>query len=167
MDMELLAEKAAQIGVNDGEGDLSDNALDEGVWIMPSMRFNCSGNITSILLGVLVRVAGTAHPSIELWHQQDTNTYTKVSDSERDIMFDASYFSTTGPYRYNIIPPLSYSDGDVLAVRQPGSPRTQFYYTTSQGKIYKVASADEGVTEYVLHSGDMYMYTLLIDSQTG
>ena len=144
MDMDLLIEKAAQISMDDGKGELSDKELDEGLWIMPSTRFKCSGNITSLLIGVVVKTEGTRYPSIELWRQMsmDPLMFEKVPrpDTERYITLDASQFSTTGPYQYNITPPLPYDDGDVLAVRQPGNDaKVRFFYQTdSANQIYKV-----------------------------
>ena len=150
MDMDLLMEKAAQISMDDGKGELSDEELDDGLWIMPSMRFKCSGNITSLLIGVVVKTEGTQYPSIELWRQMsmDPLMFKEVPDTERSIILNASQFSTTGPYQYNITPPLPYDDDDVLAVRQPGSDaKVRFFYQTdSANQIYKVRSEHTGIT---------------------
>ena len=150
MDMELLTEKAAQIdNDNDGKGQLSGNVLSKGVWIMPNAAFKCSGNITSLLLGVAVRVDRTDYPSIELWHHQNNTIYTKVHGSERNITLNASHFSTTGPYHYNITPPLPYDDGDVLAVREPAwkSARVRLYQVDSMNEIYKLQDTGEVINK--------------------
>ena len=140
MNMDLLVEKADQIS-GYGEGDLTDSELGEGFWIMPGLQFTCSGNLTSLLLGIMVMADGTEYPSIELWRRTSMSSieYERVPDTERYVTLDGSHFSTTGPYQYSITPPLPYDDGDVLAVRQPGDDaKVRLYQVDSVNQIYKV-----------------------------
>ena len=93
MDYDLLVQKANQIATGFfGAGDLSGNRLgdddDDEDWIMPSLEFTCSGNITGFLLGVDVRTEGgdrVEYPTIWLWSKTDETTYTRVADSSVKI----------------------------------------------------------------------------------
>ena len=88
--------------------------------IVPNMKFNCSGNLTSAILGVTLRSLSTLepseHPIIQIWRQnnQNDNTYTLV-DSQA-ITYTLENISNYGIYVYKFDPPLQFEDGDILGV---------------------------------------------------
>ena len=88
--------------------------------IVPDMKFNCSGNLTSAILGVTLRSLSTLepseHPLIQIWRQnnQNDNTYTLV-DSQA-ITYTLENISNYGIYVYKFDPPLHFEDGDILGV---------------------------------------------------
>ena len=105
---------------------LTADKLPKGVWIMPGMRFSSTGNITGLTLARPNQLRITNF-SIELWHQQDNDAYTKVYGSERNVTFNICQTSL----HCNITPPLPYDSGDVLAIKQPGdNSRVRFYHGT-------------------------------------
>ena len=114
-------------------------------------KFKCSGNITSLLLGVSVELEAdkTKYPYIELWSRTPMSPiqYERVNGTRRSIILNASYFSTTGPYQYNITPPLPYNNDSILAVRQlSNSAKVKFYQVDSMHEIYKLRHRSGNIT---------------------
>ena len=142
MDYELLQHKAKQICNNDVcKGSLEMNRLRDGMWIMPSYNFTCSGNITSLLLGGDMRLNKADYPTISLWSRQGGSTvYNKVSSSDRTLSLDPYNFSTSGPLLYHLSEPLQFESGQVLGLRHydnNGILRL-YYIDNDQSMIYKL-----------------------------
>ena len=119
-DMNLLINRAAQINGNSVGSTLGDNELR----ILSHMKFNCTGKITSLILGVDVRTETSSRslfPAISLWTCDMTQTglCTKVNGSERNIVLGPSNFSTSGVFEYPLNPPVQFTDGDILGWFQP------------------------------------------------
>ena len=121
--MNLLTNRAAQI--EDG-GDQVGTRVDlDRLYIISHMSFNCTGSITSLLLGVQIRTVTSTgeptenpYPAISLWNpgvnDQLGPVYTKVHGSERSIVLGPSNFSTSGVIEYLLDPPIQFQDGNVL-----------------------------------------------------
>ena len=120
-DINLLTNRAAQIednlrvGLRIGDSELR---------ILSHMRFNCTGKITSLLLGVDVRSHTDSFPTISLW-TQDANdqmmpVYAQVDGSERSIVLGPSNFSTSGVFEYVLNPPIEFENGNMLGWFQQG-----------------------------------------------
>ena len=141
MDYELLQHKAKQICDKDKcKGSLEMNRLKDGMWIMPSYNFTCSGNMTSLLLGGDMRLNKADYPTISLWSRQGESTvYNKVSGSDRTLSLGSYNFSTSGPLLYHLSEPLQFESGQVFGLRHyDDSGILRLYYIDSnQSMIYK------------------------------
>ena len=141
MDYELLQHKAEQICNDDTcKGILEMNRIKNNMWIMPSYKFTCSGNITSLLLGGDLRLNEDNYPTISLWSRQGGSTiYNKVASSDRTLSLDPYNFSTSGPLLYHLSEPLQFDSGQVLGLRHyDGSGVLRLYNIDSgQSMIYK------------------------------
>ena len=155
MDYDLLVQKAEQIGINDGRGDLDSSRLEMNRnSIMPSLEFNCSGTITGFHLGVDVRTNRDEYPTIWLWNKTDETTYTRVVDSSVEIILGPSDFSTDGVYQFRLTTPLQFTANQVLGIYQPGggSVAIRCYYQDYNGQNIYETNADN---VYTLGDGDM------------
>ena len=120
-DINLLTSRAAQI-----EDDLrvGSRIKDGELRILSHMRFNCTGKITSLLLGVDVRSDTDSFPTVSLWTQdmndQMVPVYTKVDGSERSIVLGPSNFSTRGVFEFPLAPPMEFENGNMLGWLQQG-----------------------------------------------
>ena len=137
MDYELLKHKAEQIcNSYTCNGSLNNNKLGGSMWVMTSYNFNCSGIITSLLLGGDLRLNRYYNPSISLWSRQgEGNTvYNKVADSDRTLSLDPYSFSTSGPLLYHLSEPLQFESGQVLGLlHYIAFPRTLRLYYIDDG----------------------------------
>ena len=155
MDYDLLVQKAEQIGINDGRGDLDNMRLRNNRHsIMPSLEFTCAGTITGFLLGVDVRTNRDEYPTIWLWNKTDETTYTRVDDSSVEIILGPSNFSTDGVYQFSLSIPLQFFANQVLGIYQPGEPSVavRFYYQNYNDQNIYETNADN---VYTLGDGDM------------
>ena len=156
MDYDLLVQKAEQIGITDGIGDLHDMRLRmDRHSIMPSLEFNCSGTITGFLLGVDVRTENgdrVQYPTIWLWNKTG-QTYTRVVESSVEIILGPTNFSIDGVYQFSLSTPLQFTINQVLGIYQPheGDSVVRFYYQDYIGQ--DVFETDEDNT-YTLSNGD-------------
>ena len=165
MDYDLLVQKAEQIHKN-GYGALNGNQLDDDDWIMPSLRFNCTGTITGFLLGVDVysvsqRRLRDEYPIIRLWNKTDETTYTRVVDSSVEIILAPSNFSTNGVYQFSLSTPLQFTANQVLGIYQPDDDDSVviFYYQDHNGQdIYETYKNDY---EYTLDDSNSDMRPLI------
>ena len=152
MDYDLLVQKAEQI--EGGRGDLHGNRLGNNRHsIMPSLKFSCSGTITSFLLGVEVRTDRDEYPTIWLWNKTDETTYTRVVNSSVEIILGPSNFSTDGVYQFSLSTPLQFTANQVLGIYQPryGDSVVRCYYHDYDG--HDIYEADED--DYTLKLGDI------------
>ena len=139
MDYELLHYKAEQIcDSNTCNGPLNNN-LGDGMWIMPSYSFNCSGNITSLLFGGDLRLyISYKYPTISLWSRQGGSTvYNKVAGSDRTLSLNPYNFSTSGPLLYHFSESLQFESGQILGLRHYDNRLRLYYIDSNQSMIYK------------------------------
>ena len=145
MDYELLKQKASQIPNQGGSAGSALSRLTMNTdreYVMPSLKFTCSGVITGFLLGVDVRINGdrTLYPKIRLLTVTGS-TYSLVSGSEREIILNADDFSTSGLYNYTLPVPIEFNDSQILGAQQFAGPksRVRLYHQPFDGQIiYRV-----------------------------
>ena len=132
MDLDFMIRKAPLVdSANNGlDTQLSNNELR----ITTNMTFRCSGNLTSMILGIELRrpdlLIRNQYPKIQLWRPSNDNiTYQKIAT--RDVILSPANFSTDGVTRFEVTPPIEFNEGDVLGVYQPTLFRSVviFYYT--------------------------------------
>ena len=117
MELPLVSKRAEQIGRKEAVNGLLSNELR----VFRDHLFNCSTNITSLILGIDVREATgnrTHFPSIQLF-RLNNGLYSLVTGSERIIYYSTSNVSTSGVFEYLLNPPISVQSSDILAVSQP------------------------------------------------
>ena len=138
MDLELMIRKAPLVD-SDNNGLDTQLSINE-LRIITNMTFTCSGNLTSMILGVELRrpdlLIRNLYPQIQLWRPSNDNiTYQKVT--AREVILSPANFSTDGATRFEITPPIEFNEGDVLGVYQPALFRSVviFYYTEVQASV--------------------------------
>ena len=119
MQLDLVRKRAEKIS---SRNTVSVNRLDNELRVIPGMSFNCSGTLTSLLLGVDVRTfaAGTRdqYPEVQIWrYSARLRWYTR--QERQQIRLAAGNFSTDGVLKYNLDPPIPFESGYVLGVYQP------------------------------------------------
>ena len=142
MDYELLQHKAEQICNSDTcDGPLNNNRMWNGEWILASYPFNCSGNITSLLIGGDLRLTKSKYPILSLWKKEQNNdTYNKVSLSERSLTFDPYDFSTSGLLHFYLSEPLEFHKNYIIGIRQYRDSETavRLYYVVNNQIIHRL-----------------------------
>ena len=172
MDYELLKQKASQIPDQEGSaGNLSLARLGNNrEYVMPSLKFTCSGVITGFLLGVDVRIHGdrTLYPKIRLLTVTGSSSYSLVPGSERDIILNADDFSTSGLYNYTLPVPLEFNDGQILGAQQlvGRRSRVRLYRQPFDGQIIYRVNFDNDVYQRE-NSGHFMDSRLLLHPITG
>ena len=153
MDYDLLEQKASQIGTANGAATLSSNTLSmntETYYVMPSLKFSCSGTISGFLLGVNVKIGQNRDmfPNVTLYSLvSETNqesTYSRVLGSSRMIQLEANVFSSNGVYEYQLSNHLNFSKDDVLGIYQPPSEQSVVEL------FYQPRSSDENDDIYIV-----------------
>ena len=94
---------------------------DERLRVLPSMKFSCSGTISSWTF-LALRQNGDQYPRLQLWRPDGTDRYDRVYQSSTD----SSRFTTADDSGLTIaeyVPPapIPFQAGDVLGVYQPDS----------------------------------------------
>ena len=142
MDYELLQHKAKQICNSDVcKGSLIKNRMWNEEWILASYPFNCSGNITSFLIGGVLRLTKSKYPILSLWKKEQNNdVYNKVPLSERNLSFDPYDFSTSGLLHFCLSEPLEFHKNYVIGIRQYRDNETavRLYYVVNNQTIHRV-----------------------------
>ncbi|XP_019850419.1 PREDICTED: uncharacterized protein LOC109581085 isoform X2 [Amphimedon queenslandica] len=130
MDQSLVTQRAQEIGNNLVGGYLSNELR-----MLQEYEFDCITNITSLFLGIDVRIATdtrTLFPSIQIFRRNSVNfnQLDLIDGSERVIYYSTSNVSTTGLFEYALNPPMSITHRDLLAVSQPLEERSvvRLYY---------------------------------------
>ena len=98
------------------------NHISNELRVLQEYQFNCSStNITSLILGIDVRINLALFPSVQVFRRNSMNfnQYDLVTGSERTIYYSTSNVSTSGVFEYPLNPPISVMSGDLLAVSQP------------------------------------------------
>ena len=130
MELSQVKYRAQRIRMN-----LPENYLNNTLRVLQEYQFNCSSNITSLILGINIRTTRnslTLFPSVQVFRPNGSivNQYNLVTGSERTIYYSTSNVSTSGEYEYPLNPPISVMSGDLLAVSQPLQERSvvRVYY---------------------------------------
>ena len=134
MDYDLLEQKASQIETANEAATLSSNTLSmniERYYVMPSLKFSCSGTISGFRLGVNVKIASENRdmfPNVTLYSIESSMgqkiTYSRVLGSSRMIQIEANVFSSSGVYEYQLSNHLNFNKDDVLGIYQPPSDQS-------------------------------------------
>ena len=120
LQLSLLVKKASQIN----SAPLNTRLLNNELRVLQEYQFNCSTNITSLILGIDVRIATGSRnlfPSVQVFRLNGSivNQYDLMTGSERTIYYSTSNVSTSGAFEYPLNPPIPVMSGDLLAVSQP------------------------------------------------
>ena len=161
MNMEVITRRAQQlIGIRE-----SDNYLDDELRVVPSWKFNCNGNITSLLLGVELKEGKSEYPEIQVWRRTSTR-FNLISS--RAINLTSGTFSTDGVIRYDLSPPLSVEAGDMLGVKQPKKDETavQIFYQQDHFAPYAYHLSRDDNT-FLVNAGIISQQYILLSVITG
>ena len=137
-------------------GSVSSNDLDKELRVVPGWNFNCSGNITSLLLGVDIRTGETKYPEVQTW-RRNGNQFTRVDS--RTIVLSPGNFSASGVFQYHLTTPLPVVAGDMIGVYQPndGSSVVRFFYTNNDPdapNAYRVNNLAQSPTAFSASTND-------------
>ena len=137
MERDLLERRASKI--SSGQQGASPTSLaDNRLLVIPGMNFTCSGNITSLLLGVEIRDSNSVQDnrlSFDIWRpvmrDGQVTGYNWIESSSININLQAGDFSSDGVVKYNIPTQnhVSFQNGDVIGVYQGTNSRGRLYYT--------------------------------------
>lgn len=137
MERDVIEAKVKNVGSSLLSNSQSVVPLNNELRIMTSLKFNCVGKITQLILGAEVVAGRTNFPRAEIWRPTgDDSEYSRRDFVE--IQLSPGNFTSTGLYEYNISDtPLHYRAGDVFAVFQPTMSTSQviLYYTTISDNI--------------------------------
>ena len=121
MQLDLLKKRAEKISSGNT---VSGNKLDRELRVVPGLRFTCSGNIISLLLGGDVRILvdnRVEYPEVQIWRQRSSRFigvhYTK--EYSQTIELSSGNFSSDGLLQYNLTTPIPFENEDVLGVYHP------------------------------------------------
>ena len=172
MDYELLQHKAEQIcNSTICNGSLIMNRMWNEEWILASCPFNCSGNITSLLIGGVLRLMRRKYPILSLWEKEQNNdVYNKVSLSERNLTFDPYNFSTSGLLHFHLSEPLEFHKNYVIGIRQYPDNETavRLHYVDSNQTIHRLNDTKKDCARVVLSNDtSTQQKQLLIYPETG
>ena len=135
MDFDLIKYRAERIGIS-----RIGNVLSDKIRILEEYQFNCSTNITSVIVGGDLRIPNNNRqlfPTFQIWRPQigNPNQYDLVLDSERTIYYSTNNVSTNGVFEYPLSPPIPVQSGDMLAISQPPREDSVFRVYYIQGVI--------------------------------
>ena len=120
MQLDLLQKRAEKIS---NGNTVSGNKLDHELRVVPGLKFTCSGNITSLLLGGDVRTSVDNRvecPEVQIWRRRllfGLVIYTK--EYSQTIELSSGNFSSDGLLRYNLTTPIPFENGNVFGVYHP------------------------------------------------
>ena len=162
MDLSLVMYRAERIA-NDEVG----NDLDNELRVLQEYQFNCSTNITSLILGIDIREATnsrTLFPSVQVFRSDGS----LVTGSERTIYYSTSNVSTSGVFEYPLNPPIPVMSGDLLAVSQPtqASSIVRLYYTVP-GVIFRSSQHTLGTNNVNSNGSSTTNQLILVYPVTG
>ena len=163
MDLAAIRSRAPLMGDDMG------SELNNRIRILEEYQFNCSTNITSVILGISVKIAGgnrSMYPSIQRWTpvNRSSNRYSLDASSERIIYYSPTNISTSGVFMYPLDPPISMNSGDLLAIKQPRRNRSivnVYYIQNSMIKDFRSHVLDIGVTEANLNDAATKRFILV------
>ena len=165
MDMDVLVKRAERITNNYVES----RELDRELRVVPDWNFNCSGNITGLLLGVDIRTGETEYPEVQTW-RRNGNQFTKVDS--RTIVLSPGNFSASGVFQSHLTTPLPVVAGDMIGVYQPneGSSVVRIYYKTNDPdapESYIVANQGQSPTTFSVSTPNPVQEYILLSVITG
>ena len=165
MDMDVLVKRAERITNNN----VQSSDLDKELRVVPDWTFSCSGNITSLLLGVDIRTGGTEYPEVQTW-KRNGNQFTRVDS--RTIMLSPGNFSASGVFQYHLTTPLPVVAGDMIGVYQPLKDRSvvRIYYMTNDPdapESYTLVNQDQSPTTFSPSTPDLVQEYILLSVITG
>ena len=117
MQLDLLKKRAEKISSGNT---VSGNKLDHELRVVLGLKFNCSGNITSLLLGGDVRTSvgnRVEYPEVQIWRRSFIIFFTK--QYSQTIELSSGNFSSDGLLRYNLTTPIPFENGNVFGVYHP------------------------------------------------
>ncbi len=145
MDYDLLVKKSLQIenGETFADGGLAQfgQMTSDTYYVIPDLKFTCSGTITGFLLGVDVRINTTQYPEVLIVKKKSGMMYNFIHS--RALSLDPIDFQPNGVYNYTLPNPLSFEENQFIGIKQTmtDDSRVRFYYqTTSTQKIIAVNS---------------------------
>lgn len=137
IDFDLMVAKASQMpqGISGG---LRTLVRDNELRVISDLTFNCTGVLTSMIIGVEVRrrdLLRNRYPQLQLWRPGEFNSLNRVES--RDIVLTPDDFNTTSVYEFKLNPPLPFMSGDVLGVYQPMHSRSlvRVYYVENASPV--------------------------------
>ncbi len=172
MDYDLLVKKSSQIEngeiITFADGGLAQLGQTDSdtYYVLPDLKFTCSGNIIGFLLGVDVRISTTQYPEVLIAVEKSGMKYNFIHS--RNISLDPIDFQPTGIYKYTLSNPLPFEEGQFIGIKQTmtDDSRVRFYYqTASKQKIQLVHEVSNNGGMYSKANGPNthhWMGTLLL-----
>ena len=161
MDLSLLTRNAAQITTSSSSS-LSVAIADQ--LRLPDAEFLCSGQITSLLLGVTVQQASPTRydfPQFQLWREMEDFS-TRVTTVPVDL--GPANFSTSGVFEYPLEPPVQFMMGDKVGLYQPKAAYSivQVHETTERNSQAQILHSLEQLPTTISDSNDILTGSLLL-----
>ena len=120
MQQDLLKKRAEKITSGNV---VSGNKLDHELRVVPGLNFDCSGTITSLIVGADIRAIGgnrVEYPEIQIWRGgQNIFGFVYERQSRTNITLTEGNSSPNGVLQYNLTTPIPFQSGDILGVYQP------------------------------------------------
>ena len=121
MQLDVLRKRSEKISVGNTA---ASTGISEETRVMHMQKFSCSGNITSLLLGVKVVAASdrrSLYPELLIYSIERSIFFTSliILKSSSEIRLTAGHFSSNGVLQYNLTTPIPFQSGDALGVYQP------------------------------------------------
>ena len=121
MELDLVKKRAEKITSGNV---VSGNKLDHELRVVPGLNFNCSGTVTSLMVGADIRAIGgnrVEYPEIQIWRgaQRFLIGFVYERQSRTNIALTEGNSSPNGVLQYNLTTPISFQSGDILGVYQP------------------------------------------------
>ena len=148
INLSLLQYRATQIPNEREVGE----RLDREIRVIKDIQFNCTAEITKIILGLDVRRNRELYPNVHIWRPVGS-TYNIVPDSERTIYYSTNNVSTNGVFEYPLDPPIPVQSEDILAISQPPQENSNF-------RVYYI----QGVTNFISYE---VPFGLIFDDLSG
>jgi hypothetical protein len=144
------------------------NKLDVNELILfADLSFQCSGNITSLILGVEVSRANifSRYPEFQLWQNTENNSF--IKKTTREIILSPDDFNTDGVFRFPLEPPIAYETGDIIGIYQPNTAAVTVYSTPLDSPMLAFNSTGNAINMVDLKSFMTINETLVIYPVTG
>ena len=125
MSLDVLEKRAEKIISSGIVNILPLNYLDREIRLVPGLKFNCSGNMASLMLGVDVRTVTEdrdEYPEVQVWREGPELSPGHIiynKNAIQEIRLAVGDFSPDGVLQYNLTTPIEFHSGDILGVYQP------------------------------------------------
>lgn len=154
IDLDRMTAKAPQVaqGLNGGLRTMLGN---NELRIIADSTFNCTGELTSMIIGVEVRRADllrSFYPKVQLWRPGEPGKLNRVASV--DIVLTPDDFSPSGIYQFNFSSPLTVLKGDVLGIYQPQHTRSRVrvFYTDVEYPVLSFNDSGDSISSVNLSS---------------